>query len=264
MNQLTITSCQSPLAELHVALLAKYLARYLGIAVRFVNHIPWQERSRLLDTGEIDVAWICGAPYVRRTVAPSPAVVLLAAPVQTGERYSDRPIYFSDVVVGAASSFRSFVQLRGTRWGYNEPASHSGYVLFRSYLAERGETVAFFGSLMETGAHHESLAHILAGTIDAAAIDSTVLELLLGHQPELATHIRVIETMGPSSAPPWVASHLLDTTLREQVRQALLAAHTNEQGRAALAAGGIARFAAVDDSDYNDIRRMVRLAEGAH
>ncbi len=260
MRELTITTCQAPIAERCVALLAIYLAEQLARPVRFVDDCSWQERARLLDSGVIDLAWICGTPYVRRVDTLQPTVTLLVAPVQAAARYGGRPVYFSDVVVRAQSPLHHFADLRGRRWGYNEPNSHSGYFLFRSYLVERGETTAFFGQIVETGGHQQSLALILGGQLDASAIDSTVLDLLLRDDPALATDIRLIATLGPSSGPPWVASLQLEATLREQVRAALLAAHTQQRGQAALAAGGLARFAAVDDQDYNDIRRMAALA----
>lgn len=263
MRELTITTCQAPIAERCVALLARYLAERLAIPVRFVQDISWQERIQQLDRGAIDIAWICGTPYVHRFDRTQPTVTLLAAPVQAAARYGDRPIYFSDVVVRADSPFQQFEDLRGTRWGYNEPNSHSGYFLFRSYLAARGETTAFFGRLVETGAHQQSLEQILSGQLDASAIDSTVLDLVLRGEPSIASHIRVIATLGPSSSPPWVASTRLEPALCDHVRGALLSAHRDERGLVALAAGGLARFAAVADHDYDDIRHMAAQADQA-
>ncbi len=217
----------------------------------------------MLAAGEIDLGWICGTPYVCHTDAPDPRFGLLVAPVQAGARYGGQPVYFSDVVVRAASPYRCFDDLRGARWGYNEPHSHSGYFVYRAYLVARGETNAFFGSVTETGAHATSIAQILAGAIDAAAIDSTVLELLRRDDPLLAAQVRVVATMGPSSAPPWVVQRRLDRTLRAQLRAVMLTLHEDPAARPALAAGGLARFAAVTDADYNDIRRAAALSDRA-
>ena len=41
-----------------------YINRKTGILTRFIDDIPWQERERLLDTGQIKIACICGLPYV--------------------------------------------------------------------------------------------------------------------------------------------------------------------------------------------------------
>src|SRR5215467_10656308 len=49
--------------------------------------------------GQVDVAFICGLPYVRMASHDPCSVELLAAPILIGERYLHRPIYFSDVIV---------------------------------------------------------------------------------------------------------------------------------------------------------------------
>src|SRR5260370_24299307 len=63
---------------------------------------------RQLINGEVAVAFLCGLPYVRLTKH----VELLAAPVLAGDRYSGRPLYFSDVVVARGSRFQAFAALR--------------------------------------------------------------------------------------------------------------------------------------------------------
>ena len=82
----------------------------------------------------------------------------------------------SDVIVRADSPFLSFADLRGAVWAYNEPRSHSGYNVVRYHLAAKGMPAAYFGRVVESGSHHNSLQMILQRSIDAAAIDSTVLE----------------------------------------------------------------------------------------
>ena len=98
---------------------------------------------------------------------------------RAARRYQDRPVYFSDVVVRRdRAHFESFVDLRGASWAYNEPRSHSGFNVVRAYLAESGHLDDFFGAVVESGAHSESLEMVLSGRVDGAAIDSTVLEWL--------------------------------------------------------------------------------------
>ena len=260
MNTLRITSCQASNADLWVAAVVDVLAQQLGQPASFINQIGWEERDRLLDAGQMDVGWICGWPYVRKMARPDPNVELLAAPVMAAPRYRDQPIYFSDVVVRRDSPFTSFGDLRGASWGYNEPGSQSGYNITRYHLARLGETWAYFGRVVGTGAHQASLREVRAGRLDATAIDSTVLETELEREPALAGEIRIIGELGPSPIPPWVVSTSLPGQQRQALRAALLALHTHTAGRAALAVGGLARFAAVTDRDYNVIREMAEFS----
>jgi phosphonate transport system substrate-binding protein len=83
---------------------------------------------------EVDVAFVCGLPYIQLTQHGEPPVEPLAAPVLEGDRYGGKPIYFSDVVVRRDSPFRTFLELRGRSWGYNETQSQSGYGITRYHL----------------------------------------------------------------------------------------------------------------------------------
>jgi phosphonate transport system substrate-binding protein len=257
MDSLRITSCQAANADPWVAAVVAYLAERLGRPAEFVNQIAWEERDRLLDAGQVDAGWICGWPYVRKLARPDPNLELLAAPVMAAPRYRDRPIYFSDVVVRRDSPYTSFAGLRGAAWGYNEPGSQSGFNITRYHLAKLGETWAYFGRVVGTGAHQASLRELRAGRLDATAIDSTVLETELERDPALGAEIRIIGELGPSPMPPWVAVTSLPAELRQALRAALLEMHTQPAGREALAVGRLARFAAVTDRDYDEIRQMV-------
>ena len=65
--------------------------------------------------GQADVGFICGLPYVLLMRQEPPPVEVLAAPILEGERYGQRPIYFSDVIVRADSTLQTFADLRGQR-----------------------------------------------------------------------------------------------------------------------------------------------------
>ena len=258
---LRVTSLQAPNADPGVAAVAGYLAGALGRPVAVVDQIDWLAREQRLDEGQIEMGWICGWPYVRKMRRSPPNLELLAAPVPAGERYGGRPVYFSDVVVRRESPYQTFADLRGASWGYNEPGSQSGYNITRYHLARLGLTWSFFGRVAATGAHEASLRELLAGRLAASAIDSTVLETELAAQPGLRDQIRIIEVLGPSPSPPWVAQTRLPAALRAQARAALLNMHSNPAGQAALAQARLARFAAVSDSDYDPIREMERVAQ---
>jgi phosphonate transport system substrate-binding protein len=241
--------------------IAGYIAGQLGMIVEFVDNVPWQERERLFDRGDIQVLWICGLPYVRKSDLGEPPLELLAAPVAEGDRYENKPVYFSDVVVHRDSRFRSFADLRGGSWAYNESRSHSGYNLVCHFLASLGESAGYFGRVVESGAHQASLRMIMDGEVDGCAIDSTVLELEMLRRPEIADQIAIIETLGPSPMPPWVAHKSLPPAVRSALRASLLSMHLDPVGDRVLAEARISRFAAVEDRSYDPIRLMDNQSE---
>ena len=192
-----------------------------------------------------------------------PPVELVAAPVLQGERYQGRPIYFSDVVVRTDSLLGSFADLRGHSWSYNDPDSHSGYNVTRHRLVQMGETRGFFSRVVEAGSHQRSIRLVAAGDVDASAIDSQVLAIELRDHPELATQLKIIDTLGPSTIQPVVAARHVPQEVRTGVQRVLFAMGDDPAARPSLDRGFVERFVKVTDTTYDDIRSMLAAAEAA-
>lgn len=240
--------------------MAEYLSARLDVEMEFVDDVPWQERERRLDEGQIEICWICGLPCILKLDEPESKIELLAAPVMAAERYFNQSVYYSDIVVHRDSKFRDFAHLRGATWAYNEPRSHSGFNLVAYNLELINESWSYFGKIVESGAHQQSIRFILSGKVDASAIDSTVLEWEIKRNPVLKDKLRIIETFGPSPIPPLVILKSLSEDLKERLRCELLRMHLNDRGRAILRNASLARFIQTTDSDYDVIRQMAQIA----
>ncbi len=224
--------------------IAAAVAERLGIQARLEVGTSFNQ----LVNGEIDVAFLCGLPYVRLAKHLDP----LAAPVVAGDRYGGRPVYFSDVIVRRESPFQSFADLRGASWSFNDPDSHSGYLVTLTRLLELGETDAFFGRVIDAGWHQVSIELVASGRVDASAVDSHVLAVELRDRPDLANRLRVIDSFGPSPIQPLVARRSLDAGLRQQLRDML-------PGPAGdgLSQGLVERLTPITDDWYDPIRTML-------
>jgi phosphonate transport system substrate-binding protein len=235
------------------------VGRRLGIATELVVETDYAACAE--DRNE--VCFVCSLPYVefeRQGISPA---VPIAAPVLTGARYAGRPIYFSDVIVHRDSPFRSFLDLRGRSWAYNEPLSHSGYGITRYRLVELGETHGFFGEVIEAGFHEESIRMVAAREVDAAAIDSQVLAVTMRDDPSLARSLRIIDALGPSTIQPVAVSKRVSPELRAGIEHVLTTMHEDPAARERLALGMVERFVPVGPSAYDDIRMMRDACEAA-
>lgn len=259
---LRVSSLQAENATEFYRGVSEYLGQKLEGGTVYIGEVPWEERARLLDRGEIDACFVCGWNYTARRDSGSDHLELCATPVFAAPRYRGLPIYFSDVVVRADSSARRFADLRGCRWAYNEPRSHSGYNLTLYHLAALGESGHYFGESIHAGAHQRAIDMVLGGEADAAAVDSYVLECEQRDRPWLAESLRVIETLGPSPAPPFVLHKRLLPAVRREVREVLCSMHDDPRGAAILGVGLATRFAAVADADYQPIREMEQKTVG--
>ncbi len=243
--------------------IADYLAGRLGAPVSLLSGVSLEERHHRLDTGDIEVAFICGLPYSEKHDRPEPPIELLCAPVMAAPRYGGRPVYFTDVVARRDRPFLGFSDLRGAAWAYNDEGSHSGYNVVRHHLLASGETGGYFGRVVASGAHQTSIQMVLDGEVDASGIDSVVLEIETARRPELGAALRTIAAIGPSPIPPVVVASGLDASLKARVRSLFLGMSADTSARDILAEGRMAGFVPVRDADYDPIRTMVRQAEAA-
>jgi ABC-type phosphate/phosphonate transport system substrate-binding protein len=88
-----------------------------------------------------------------------------------------------------------------------------------------------------------------------------VLEIAMLEDPELTDDLRIVETLGPSTIQPVVASMALPAPLRRDLRGILLDLGHSPEERNALGRGLVTGFEVVEDADYDDIRAMVADAE---
>jgi phosphonate transport system substrate-binding protein len=233
--------------------IAARVGRALGTPVQLIEGSRFEQ----LGDGSVGVAFLCGLPYVRLCAKRPGMLRPLAAPVLDEPRYQDRPVYFSDVIVRRDSRFRSFDDLRGQHWAYNEAGSYSGCLLVRYHLLKMGETESFFGRVTFSGRHQESIRKVAGGEVDAAAIDSHVLGVERLRNPELASRLRVIATFGPSTVPLVVATAGVSETLQARIGAILCELAGDSESRSLLASGLIRRFTPIDDRAYDDIRQKM-------
>lgn len=101
---------------------AAWLGARLGRPVVFVQRSRYREILDLLLAGRLDLAWICGYPYVRHRES----LALLAVP-----RFQGRPLYESLVIVTADAPIGSLADLKDRLFAWTDPDSNSGYLYAR-------------------------------------------------------------------------------------------------------------------------------------
>ena len=240
-------------------LVTEEVGRRLGVPTELVVESSYESCER----DQNEVCFVCSLPYVLFERRGLDLAVPVAAPLLDGERYEGRPIYFSDVIVHRDAPFRSFLDLRGRSWAYNEPLSHSGYGITRYHLVKLNETAGFFDRVIEAGFHREAIGMVARKEVDGSAIDSQVLEIELRDDPELRDQLRVVETLGPSTIQPVAVSQRVPEDLREAVRDAIVTMAEDPETRARLALALVRRFVSIDGRAYDDIRRMLEACEEA-
>jgi ABC-type phosphate/phosphonate transport system substrate-binding protein len=250
-RRLCVATFLSPRLEPLYRVLAERAADALGRRLEFVVGRTYAE----LETDRVDVAFVCGPPYLAR----SDRYEAVAAPVLADPRGGGRPVYFADVVVAGERIGSTFADLRGATLAYNEPGSWSGYHSVRTHLAALGEAADFFGATVEAGFHDRALRLVAEAGADAAAIDSHVLALLLRDGFVAPGAVRTIAAIGPAPIQPVVASRALSPHDRSRIAAAVVGAN----GDPLLARSLVERFVAVGPDHADGLRAGLAAADAA-
>jgi phosphonate transport system substrate-binding protein len=230
--------------------LLNYIGEKLGRKVEFIDREDYAAINNMLKNREIDVAFVCGGPYVDGY--EEFGLELLAAPVAYGET-----VYYSYIIVPKNSSVKSFKELRGKTFAFTDPLSNSGKLIPTYMLTQMNETPdSFFKSFYYSHAHDKSIKAVAAGAVDGAAVDSLIWEYENHTNPKFTSKTKIIEKSPPHGIPPVVIRHGIDLELKERLRQIFLNVHNDAKGREILKGMMIEKFVPIDNKAYNSIREM--------
>lgn len=245
--------------------ISDYLEKKTGFPVEFVSGLSYSTINSLVESGAAQIAFVCGYPYVlAHDGKENPSVKLLAAPVNAGALYKGQPKYYSYIIVNKDSPITKFEELKGKTWVYNDEISNSGYNMPRAKMVSIGETNGFFGKILKSGSHEESIRMVGAGEADASAVDSLVLDYALAEKEPYASKVKIIETLGPAGVPPVVYSASMPEEKMQKIKQALLDMKNDSEGKTILAKAYLSGFVDVTDENYDDVRNMADMAKQAN
>lgn len=229
-----------------------YIGDRLGRPADLVQRRSYKEISDLLEKGEVDVAFVCGLPYV--IDHDRFGLELLVAPV-----VYDGPVYYSYVIVPRDSPVERFEDLRGQRYAFSDPLSNSGYLVPLFMLVRMGKTPEwFFKRYIFTYSHSASVEAVAVKFVDGASVDSYVYDYLAATRPDLTAKTRIIARSPAHGITPVVIRRGIAPELRERIRAAFLEMNRDPRGRAILSSLMIKRFVTVPDSLFDSIREMYR------
>lgn len=233
----------------------RYLEQQLDRPVAFVRRASYEEITTLLLDGELDVAWICGYPFVRH----ESALRLVVVPLFQGE-----PLYRSYLIVPSTdSATESIVDLRGGVFAFSDPDSNSGY-LYRRFQLERRNLVpdAFFRRTFFAKGHRNVIEAVAVGLADGGSVDGYVWETLKYYEPELVKGTRVASRSPQFGHPPIVARTGLSESVTQAVRDSFVQMPETPAGRDLLNALNLDGFARESPDLFASITEMMRYIEG--
>ncbi|MGB8993419.1 MAG: phosphate/phosphite/phosphonate ABC transporter substrate-binding protein [Desulfobaccales bacterium] len=247
--------------ELYRQLLT-YLGHKLGKNLELVQRKTYGEVNELLGKGLIDLAFICSGPYV--TGKDRYGFVLLAVPEVHGH-----PTYSAYLIVNKESAFHRLEDLRGHTFAFTDPDSNTGRLVPLYWLAAmHTRPEKFFGRILYTYSHDNSIMAVARGLVDGATVDGLIWEYYEGKNPAFTAKTRIIKKSEPFGIPPLVASRQFPPADRERIQHVLFTMHRDPEGKRILTELMIDRFIPPRDEWYDTVRQMeqhlVRLRDEPH
>ena len=230
--------------------LLDYLERKLNRPVELVQRRTYAEVNDLVKTGFVDVAFVCTSAYVDGQRDFN--MQLLVAPEVNGET-----VYYSVLIVPAASAARSMADLRGQIFAFTDPMSNTGHNFPKYLIKQLGETAeSFFSRTFFTYSHDDAIRAVASGLADGAAVDSLVYDYAIQREPELAQRTKIIFRSEPFGIPPVVAGPQARPQVVAEVRDLLIGMAADTDGQRVLSGLNIDRFITVEDRIYDSARQL--------
>lgn len=150
-----------------------YIGEQINQPVQMVQRRTYEEMDSLLERGEIKIAFVCSAPYVKNH--DKFGVELLVAPSVNG-----KPVYHSYIIVHKDSHIKSFTELKGKAFAFVDPKSNTGK-LYPAYLLKTMNHTPenFFKRFIYSYSHNKSVELVAKKVVDGAAVENLVYEYML-------------------------------------------------------------------------------------
>lgn len=228
-----------------------YIGKKMEIPVEMVQKESYDEMDKLLEKGEVSIAFICSGPYVKNK--EKFGVELLVAPQSYG-----KPFYHAYIIVHKDSPIKSLTDLKGKSFAFTDPKSNTGKLVPTYMIAKNFNKTPeqFFSKITYTKSHDKSIESVAKKIVDGASVDSLIYEYAAKKNPVYTSLTKIIEKSPPYGIPPVVVTKNFDPNLKEKIKQTFLNMHKDPEGKKILDGIMVDKFIVPKDSDYNSVREM--------
>jgi phosphonate transport system substrate-binding protein len=148
--------------------LASYLEKALGVKVEFTPVSDYPAAVETLVNKKVDLVWFGGFTFVQANLRSGGKVVPLA------QREEDTK-FQSVFIAKTDSGIKSLADMKGKQISFGSQSSTSGHLMPRSFLLQASiNPEKDFRRIAYSGAHDATIASVVSGKVDAAALDITV------------------------------------------------------------------------------------------
>jgi phosphonate transport system substrate-binding protein len=248
-------------------LVAKVLAKQLGVPVRYIPMVDYPAAVSAFRTGDLDVVWFGGLTGVQARLQKPGAKVLAQRDIDASFR--------SVFIANAGSGLKPFVPqkgltaLKGKRFTFGSESSTSGRLMPQWFLAQAGVKLSDFagGAPGFSGSHDATIALVQSGAYQAGVVNEQVWRASL--RSGKANRSKVFLLWKTPGYPDyhWLAQPNLDSRFgagfTKRLQQAILSwRQSDPDQQSVLELFGAQQFTTARPQDYKrieDVGRQVGL-----
>ena len=235
--------------------LAAYLEKALGLKVEFTPVNDYPAAVEALVNKKVDLVWFGGFTHVQANLRSGGKIVPLA------QREEDTK-FQSVFIAKTDSGIKTLADMKGKQVSFGSQSSTSGHLMPRSFLlAANLNPEKDFRRIAYSGAHDATIASVVSGKVDAAALDITVWKKFVAENKVDTKAVDVFYTTPGYFNYNWSVHADMPKALQDKVKAALLALDPAKPDQAEiLRLNRASRYIATQPENYKGLEAAARSA----
>jgi phosphonate transport system substrate-binding protein len=235
--------------------LATYLEKALGVKVEFTPVSDYPAAVETLVNKKVDLVWFGGFTFVQANLRSGGKVVPLA------QREEDTK-FQSVFIAKTDSGIKSLADMKGKQVSFGSQSSTSGHLMPRSFLLQANiNPEKDFRRIAYSGAHDATIASVVSGKVDAAALDITVWKKFVAENKVDTQAVNVFYTTPGYFNYNWSVHADMPAAMQAKVKAALLALDpANPEHAEILRLNRASRYIATTPDNYKGLEAAARSA----
>jgi phosphonate transport system substrate-binding protein len=235
--------------------LAAYLEKRLGMKVEFTPVTDYPAAVEALVNKRVDLVWFGGFTHVQAQLRSGGKIVPIA------QREEDTK-FQSVFIAKTDSGIKQLSDLKGKQVSFGSASSTSGHLMPRHFLLQANITPEKdFRRIAYSGAHDATIASVVSGRVDAAALDITVWRKFVSDNKVDTKAVDVFYTTPTFFNYNWSMHADSPAELRQRVQRALLELDSSTpEGREILQLNRATRYITTSPENYKGLESAGRSA----
>lgn len=235
--------------------IAKYLETTMGRKVEFTPVTDYPAAVEALVNKQVDLVWFGGFTHVQAQIRSGGKIVPIA---QREEDTQFRSVF----ITLASSGIKTLQDMKGKQVSFGSQSSTSGHLMPRNFLLEaKIDPEKDFKRIAYSGAHDATIASVVSGRVDAAALDITVWRKFVSEKKVDTDKVVVFYTTPPYFNYNWSVHADMPAADREKLTKALLALSMDTpEGKEILTLNRASKYIATKAENYKGLESAGRSA----